>query len=55
MSNIEVVEWCALCNKAASDGKLTVQDPSIDELVDLPACQPCVNKLKMPEQLTLDF
>lgn len=39
--NIDVVQWCNICNAAPSEGVLTVLDEEDNEL-KLDACERCV-------------
>jgi hypothetical protein len=44
---MQMVQWCALCNAAPSDGTLKIENPfdPNGEPIDLEACAKCVEEL----------
>lgn len=45
------VEWCSFCATGPAEGILTVRDNDLDELMDLPACKSCADKLMNGDKL----
>lgn len=44
-NDLEIVEFCALCNRVKSDGKLTIDGFNGEETTVVPACLKCAKKL----------
>jgi hypothetical protein len=47
VSEVQIAQWCSICNARPSDGKLTVENPiePNGEPVEIEACEDCVFKL----------